>query len=164
LSNEVGVFGADLFFLALEAHRTGDRHEPERFERIGFEKVAKDRRLIEMGFDQMGYFFVSGRELAPMNAGLIMVGGMIAVVEHHKIGKAAGKIAGVIIVRFFIGVYVLDIIKDHNNKKGYLLGDDDKEQGFSPVDQQGDDNKETQEDVLNDGQHEFLSFIPVEGF
>ena len=57
---------------------------------------------------------------------------------------------------------VLDIIKDHDDKECHLLWDDDKEEGFPPVDQQSDNNKKAEYRVLDEGQVEFISFILVE--
>jgi hypothetical protein len=76
---------------------------------------------------------------------------MITVVEHHEIREPAGEIPGVIIIRLFICMYVLDIIEDHNNEEGYLLGDHDKIKGLTPVQDKGDDGEKAQDDVLNDG-------------
>jgi len=33
-----------------------------------------------------------------MNAGFVVMGRMIAIVEHHEIGKPAGKITGMVIM------------------------------------------------------------------
>ena len=89
--------------------------------------------MIEVWLDQVGYFLVGGGELAPMDAGLIVVGGMITVVEHHKIGEPAGKIARMIKGGLFVCVDVLDIIEDHDDKEGNLLGDDDEENCLTPI-------------------------------
>jgi hypothetical protein len=86
---------------------------------------------------------------------------MIAIVEHHKIGEPAGKIAGMIIEGFFVRVDVLDIIEDHDDKEGYLLGDDDEENGFPPVQQEGDDDKKAEYPILGEGQVKFISFILI---
>jgi hypothetical protein len=160
---EVGVFDVDLVFLeAVQTHGAGSGKHPERSEHIGFEKVTDDRRLIQVRFDEVRYFSVGLGQLAPMDAGLVVMGRMIAVVEHHKIREPADEIAGMIIVRLFVCVDVLDIVEDHDNEEGYLLGDNDKIKGFAPVQDKGDDGEKAQDDVLNDRQVEFLSFILIE--
>jgi hypothetical protein len=163
LYDEVGVFDADLVFLeAVQTHRAGSGKQSERSEHIGFEKVTDNRRLIQVRFDEGRYFGVGLGQLAPMNAGLVVMGRMISVVEHHEIREPAGEVTGVIIIRLFICVYVLDIIEDHNNEECYLLGDDDKIERFAPVQDKGDDDKKAQGNVLNDGQDKFLSFVFIE--
>ena len=77
------------------------------------------------------------RELAPVNAGLVVMGCVIAVVEQHEIGEAADKIPGMVEVGFFVRVHMLDIIEQHHDKEGYLLGDHDIQQGFTPVEEEG---------------------------
>ena len=59
---------------------------------------------------------------------------------------------------------MLDIIEDHDDVEGYLLGDDDKEQGFAPVDQQCDDDEEAKGQVLDDGEPPFISFFAIQAF
>lgn len=152
LYDEVGVFDVDLVFLeAVQTHRAGSGKQPERCEHIGFEKVTDDRRLIQVRLDEVRYFSVGLGQLAPMNAGLVVMGCMIAVVEHHEIRESAGEIAGMIVVRLFICMYVLDIIEDHDNEEGYLLGDNDKIKGFAPVQDKGDDGEKAQDNVLKEG-------------
>jgi hypothetical protein len=51
---------------------------------------------------------------------------------------------------------VLDIIKDHDDKEGYLLGDHDIEQGFAPVQAEGNDDEDPQGEILDQGQSEFF--------
>jgi hypothetical protein len=86
---------------------------------------------------------------------------MIAVVEHHKVGEPAGEVAGMVVGGLLVCVDVLDIVKDHDDKECYLLGDDDKEKGFTPIQQEGDDDKEAEYQVLGEGQVEFISFILI---
>jgi len=59
-------------------------------------------------------------------------------------------------------VDVLDIIEDHDDEEGYLLGDDDKQQGLAPVDDQSDDDEDAKGQVLDDGQPPFTSFVAVQ--
>lgn len=77
---------------------------------------------------EIRYFSMSRRKLAPVDAGFIMMSCVIAVVEEHKVGEPAGKIAGMVVYGFFICVYVLNIIEQHDYEKGYLLGDDDEQE------------------------------------
>ena len=79
-----------------------------------------------------------------MDAGFVVMGGMIAVVEHHKVGEPTGEVAGMVVGGLLVCVDVLNIVKDHDDKECYLLGDDDEENGFTPIQQEGDDDKEAE--------------------
>jgi hypothetical protein len=57
---------------------------------------------------------------------------------------------------------MLDIIEDHDDEEGYLLGNDDKKQGLAPVDDQCDDYEDAKGQVLDDGQPPFTSFIAIQ--
>ena len=62
-----------------------------------------------------------------------MVGGMIPIIKHEEIHDWSHNISGMIELRLFITMNVLNIVKKENCVQGDLLGDEDVEQAFSPV-------------------------------
>ncbi len=92
---------------------------------IGLEEIDQDDPLVQVRLDQVGDPLMRLAHLAPMNAGLYMVGGMITIVEQHEIGKTADEVAGMVIDRLLIGMHVLDIVEQHDGEQSHLLGNDD---------------------------------------
>jgi len=99
-----------------------------------------------------------------MSAGFVVMCRMVAIVEQHKICKAADEITGMVIVGFFVGMDMLDIIEKHNDEQGHLLGSHYIEQGFAPIQDKGNDDQKAEGKILQEGQVKFIPFIFVQAF
>lgn len=66
-----------------------------------------------------------------------MVSGVQAIIQQQEIQQFPSHIAGVVEIRFFIGMDVLDVVENKDGKKGNLLGNDNIQQSLFPINQQG---------------------------
>ncbi len=70
--------------------------------------------LVEGGVDLVGDLRVQLGELAPVRAGVLVVNGVEAVVEHEEVEDAAGDVARVVVLRPRVGVDVLHVVEPHH--------------------------------------------------
>src|SRR5437899_3018628 len=99
---------------------------------IGAENIGPETALDKLGGDQVFYFFMKRRRLAPVNSGAFMVHGMIPVIEEHLIEKAH-EVARMIQIRFLIGMNMLYVIKNQNAEERNLMGNCNKDECFFPI-------------------------------
>src|ERR1700728_3060817 len=68
----------------------------KRRQQIHAEHVPPETAFIQRRIDPLLNFSLSRRRFAPVNAGRLMVNGMVTVVEQHQVNQA-GEVAGVIV-------------------------------------------------------------------
>ena len=67
-----------------------------------------------------------------MCTGTLMVNGVVAIIKKHCIEKT-DKISGMVILRFFICMHMLNVIKNKHTEYRYLMRNRDKYESLLPI-------------------------------
>ncbi len=98
---------------ALEAHGFAAERRDERRQEVRFHHIPAERLQVERRVNQVLDLVVCSGQLAPVQAHLLVVRSMVAVIEQEAVVETS-EVARVVELRFFVGMNVLDIVDDQN--------------------------------------------------
>src|ERR1044071_231422 len=96
--------------------------------------------------------------IAPVHSGAIVMYRMIAIIKKQLVQKT-DEVAGVVHLRFFIGMNMLNKVEDEYRKESHLLWYNDVEKRFLPIDDRSRSDPHSKQGILGETKPEVTTIF-----